>query len=153
LDGLHSAVGTQQGGYDFQDWFYDLLDYSEIQNRRPYVTNGRQIDGSLTLDGTTYLVELKFTAGQASAPDIDSLRAKVDDKADNTMGVMVSISGYSSVAITQASGRQTKILLLDAMHLYLFLSGSTSFAEIISRVRRHASQTGEAFLPIANFNG
>ncbi|MDD2730497.1 hypothetical protein, partial [Malikia sp.] len=23
LDTLHSAVGTQQGGYDFQDWFYD----------------------------------------------------------------------------------------------------------------------------------
>jgi len=153
LDSLHSAVGTQQGGYDFQDWFYDLLDYSEIQNRRPYVTTGRQIDGTLTLDGTTYLIELKFTASQASATDIDSLRAKVEDKADNTMGIMVSISGYSSVAITQASGRQTKLMLLDAMHLYLFLSGAISFAEIISRVRRHASQTGEAYLPVANFNG
>jgi hypothetical protein len=30
LDGLHPAVGTQQGGYDFQDLFYDLLDYCEI---------------------------------------------------------------------------------------------------------------------------
>jgi len=153
LDSLHPAVGTQKGGYDFQDWFYDLLDYSEIQNRRPYVTNGRQIDGSVTIDGTTYLIELKFTASQSSATDIDSLRAKVEDKADNTMGIMVSISGYSSVAITQASGRQTKLLLFDAMHLYFFLSGAASFAEIISRVRRHASQTGDAYLPIANFNG
>lgn len=153
LDSLHSAVGTQKGGYDFQEWFYDLLDYSEIQNRRPYVTNGRQIDGSLTIDGTTYLVELKFTGGQAAATDIDSLRAKVDDKADNTMGVMVSISGYSSVAINDASGRQTKLMLLDAMHLYFFLSGAISFTEIISRVRRHASQTGEAYLLVANFNG
>ena len=153
LDNLHSAVGTQKGGYDFQDWFYDLLDYSEIQNRRPYVINGRQIDGSLTIDGTTYLVELKFTSGQAAATDIDSLRAKVDDKADNTMGIMLSISGYSSVAVNDASGRQTKLILLDAMHLYLFLSGSISFGEIVSRVRRHASQTGEAYLPIANFNG
>lgn len=153
LDNLHSAVGTQKGGYDFQDWFYDLLDFSEIQNRRPYVINGRQIDGSLTLEGTTYLVELKFTSGQAAATDIDSLRAKVEDKADNTMGVMVSISGYSGVAITDASGRQTKLMLLDAMHLYLFLSGAARFAEVISRVRRHASQTGEAYLPAANFNG
>lgn len=153
LDNLHPAVGTQKGGYDFQDWFYDLLDYSEIQNRRPYVSNGRQIDGSLTLDGTTYLVELKFTGTQADATDIDSLRAKVEDKADNTMGVMASISGYSSVAIAGASGRQTKLLLLDAMHLYFFLSGSTPFPEVISRVRRHASQTGEAYLAAANFNG
>jgi hypothetical protein len=153
LDALHPSVGTQQGGYDFQDWFYDLLDFCEIQNRRPYMSAGRQIDGSLTIDGTTYLVELKFTASQAGAPDVDSLRSKVDDKADNTMGIMVSISGYSSVAIAQASGRKTALLLLDAMHLYLFLSGTLSFSDIVSRVRRHASQTGEAYLPANQFSG
>jgi hypothetical protein len=153
LDALHPSVGTQKGGYDFQDWFYDLLDFCEIQNRRPYVTGGRQIDGSLTLDGTTYLVELKFTGTQSGSTDIDSLRAKVEDKADNTMGIMVSISGYSSVATAQASGRKTALLLLDAMHLYLFLSGTLSFADIISRVRRHASQTGEAYLAACQFGG
>jgi len=153
LDALHSAVGTQQGGYDFQDWFYELLDFSEIMNRRPYVASGRQIDGSLTFDGTTYLIELKFTSSQAGATDVDSLRSKVDDKADNTMGIMVSISGYSSVAITQASGRKTTLLLFDAMHIYMFLSGTLSFRDIISRVRRHASQTGEAYLAVAKFGG
>lgn len=152
LDTLHSAVGTQQGGYDFQYWFYDLLDFCEIQNRRPYVSSGRQIDGSLTFDGTTYLVELKFTGSQADATDVDSLRSKVDDKADNTMGIMMSISGYSSVAISQASGRKTTLLLFDAMHIYLFLSGTLSFRDIISRVRRHASQTGEAYLAAAKFS-
>lgn len=153
LNSLHSAVGTQQGGYDFQDWFYDLLDFCEIQTRRPYVSAGRQIDGSLTFDGTTYLVELKFTGSQADAPDVDSLRSKVDDKADNTMGIMVSISGYSSVALAQASGRKTTLLLFDASHLYLFLSGTLSFTDIISRVRRHASQTDEAHLPAGKFGG
>jgi hypothetical protein len=153
LDALYPAVGTQQGGYDFQDWFYDLLDFCEIQNRRPYVSAGRQIDGSLTLEGTTYLVELKFTASQADAPDIDSLRSKVDDKADNTMGIVVSISGYSTVAMKQASGRKTTLLLLEASHLYLFLSGALEFGNIISRVRRHASQTSEAYLPVDKFGG
>lgn len=153
LDALHSTVGTQQGGYGFQDWVYDLLDFCEIQNRRPFMSSGRQIDGSLTFDGTTYLVELKFTARQADAPDIDSLRSKVGDKADNTMGIMISISGYSRVAIEQASGRKTTLLLFDASHLYLFLSGVLSFGDIVSRVRRHASQTGEAYLPVAKFSG
>lgn len=153
LDKLHPLVGTQEGGYAFQDWFYDVLDFCEIQNRRPYTTGGRQIDGSLTLDGTTYLVELKFTGSQADATDVDSLRAKVDDKADNTMGIMVSISGYSSVAVSQASGRKTALMLLDAMHLYLFLSGTLSFSDVVLRVRRHASQTGEAYLPALKFGG
>jgi len=150
---LHPSVGTSKGGYDFQDWFFDLLDFSEIVNRRPYCSNGRQIDGSLNVDGTTYLVELKFTGTQADATDIDSFKAKIDSKADNTMGVIVSISGYSSVAIKEASGKKTPLLLLDASHLYMFLTGSLRFTEIITRVRRHASQTGESYLSAGRFSG
>ena len=153
LNALHASIGTQQGGYDFQDWFYDLLDFSEIINRRPYVSEGRQIDGSLTHEGTTYLVELKFTGNQSGATDIDSLKNKVGDKADNTMGIMVSISGYSSVAVSQASGRKTPLMLMDANHLYLFLTGGVNFKDIISRIRRHVSQTGEAYLPVNKFGG
>ena len=150
---LQPQIGTQKGGYDFQDWFFDLLDFAEITNRRPYTSDGRQIDGSLTLDGTTYLVELKFTAGQSSATDIDSIKAKIDSKADNTMGVMLSISGYSSVAISEASGKKTVLLLLDAAHIYLYLVGSMKFDDILSRIRRHASQTGESYLPANKFSG
>jgi len=139
LDALHARVGTQKGGYEFEKWFYELLDYSEITNRRPYKSDGRQIDGSLTLEGTTYLVELKFTKEQSGATDIDSLKAKINKMADNTMGVMVSISGYSSVAINDASGSKTTLMLFDANHLYLFLSGAMKFEDIITRVRRHAS--------------
>jgi hypothetical protein len=153
LDAMHVRVGTQEGGYEFEKWFYQLLDFSEITNRQPYRTDGRQIDGSVTHDGTTYLVELKFTKGQSTATDIDSLKAKVNKMADNTMGIMVSISGYSSTAVSEASGSKTTLLIFDASHLYLFLSGAMSFGEIISRVRRHASQTGESFLPIPKFGG
>jgi len=153
LDSMHTKIGTQDGGYEFEDWFYRMLDYCEITDRKPYKTGGRQIDGSLTLDGTTYLVELKFQKVQATATDVDSLKAKVNKMADNTMGIMASMAGYSSVAISDASGNKTTILLLDASHLYLFLSGSMGFDEIISRVRRHASQTGEAYLPVNKFSG
>lgn len=153
LDILSTNLGTQKAGYDFQDWFFDLLDFSEIINRRPYTHGGRQIDGSLTVSGTTYLVELKFTANQAGATDIDSFLKKVNDKADNTMGIMVSISGYSSVGAKEASGPKTPILLLDHSHLYLTLRGVMGFAGVVERVRRHASQTGEAYLNCEKFGG
>lgn len=153
LDDLHSQVGTQAGGYAFQDWFFDFLDFFEINNRRPYKVSGRQIDGSLTLDGTTYLVETKFTATQAGVTDVDSLRSKVEDKADNTMGILVSISGFSSVAIDGASGRRGLLLLVDARHIYASLTGALNFADVISRIRRHASQTAEAFLDVSKLGG
>jgi hypothetical protein len=152
LNELGKDLGTQQAGYDFQDWFYSLLDFFEISNRKPYVHSGRQIDGSLTLSGTTYLVELKFTTEQAGATDIDTFYKKVTTKADNTMGVMVSISGYSSVAIKEASGEKTPLLLFDHSHIYLILGGIMGLSEVIERVRRHASQTGEAFLSAGKFN-
>ncbi len=91
LNDLGKRLGEQRAGYDFQDWFYRLLDFSETANRKPYVHEGRQIDGSVTLAGTTYLVELKFTSSKADATDIDTFFKKVTSKADNTMGIMVSI--------------------------------------------------------------
>jgi len=150
---LSKSIGTPRAGYDFQDWFYDLMDLSEIISRRPYIVDGRQIDGSVTVDGTTYLVELKFTSGQADAPDIDTFFKKVNSKADNTMGLMVSISGYSSVAISEASSDRTPLLLLDYNHVWAILKASYSFTDVVRRVRRHASQTGQAFLSVGEFGG
>jgi len=152
LEFLHNSIGTQQGGYDFQDWLYDFLDYFEVTNKRPYVANGRQIDGSFTHEGTTYLVELKFTRNQSDVTDVDSIYKKVTSKADNTMGVMISISGYSANAISEASGEKTPLLLLDHSHIFYSLSGAMKFHQIIERVRRHASQTAEAYLPINKFS-
>jgi hypothetical protein len=153
LKTLAGQLGTSEAGYAFQDWFYDLVDFFEVPNRRPYKVGGRQIDGSLTVSGTTYLVELKFTTEQAGSTDIDSLLKKVNDKADNTMGILVSISGYSGVAVTEASGRKTPLLLMDHRHIYFLLAGSSTLAELVDRVRRHASQTGEALLPPEQFGG
>lgn len=153
FENLHKDVGTQNGGYAFEEWFFKLTDFCEIINRKPYKTDGRQVDGALTIEGTTYIVELKFKKSQSDAVDIDTLKAKVNKMADNTMAIMVSISGYSSVAINESSGSRTPLILLDYSHLYLFLSGSMKFEDIISRIRRHSSQTGEAYLPISSFGG
>jgi hypothetical protein len=42
---------------------------------------------------------------------------------------------------------------MDHRHIYLALCGGQTFSEIVDRVRRHASQTGEAFLPVERFGG
>lgn len=146
LTALHPRAGTQEGGYAFETWFYDLAQFFDIEHRRPYKADERQIDGSLTIEGTTYLVELKFTINQTGVEDIDSFLAKVHNKADNTMGLFVSMAGYSSVAISQASKPRTPLLLVDASHIFLVLQSLWELPELVSRVRQHASQTSEAYL-------
>ena len=152
LTALVPLQGTPDGGYKFQDWFYRLSDFFEVECRRPYTTGGRQIDGTITIDGTTYLVELKFTASQSGATDVDSLLAKLGNVADNTMGLMVSMSGYSSVAVTQASGKKTPLILLDASHVMSLLYSGWKLGELVARLRRHVSQTGEALLEVGGLH-
>ncbi len=154
LNELVPQQGTQEGGYAFERWFYDLTGFSEIPARPPYKAEARQIDGSLTLDGTTFLIETKFTSEQTGAPDVDTFMTKITRKADNTMGILVSMSGFSAVAVEEASRDRTPMLLMDYSHFYnLILSGRMSLPEVIRRIKRHASQTGEALLPVSRFSG
>jgi hypothetical protein len=154
LSELAPQIGTQDGGYAFERWFYDLAGFFELPGRPPYVSSGRQIDGSLGLDGTEYLIETKFTKEQTAAPDVDSFMAKIKRKADNTMGILVSMSGFSSTAIDEASRDGTPMLLMDFSHIYnVILAGTMSLPDVIRRIKQHASQTGEAFLPVAKFSG
>lgn len=150
LDSLAGKIGTPEAGYAFQNWFYELADYFEVLCRRPYNNNGRQIDGTITVDGTTYLVELKFTGNATGVGDVDSLHKKVHDKADNTMGLLVSMAGYTSTALDGASGPRMLLLLMDHSHLYYMLAGSVTLGELVMRLRRNASQTGHGFIPIAD---
>jgi restriction endonuclease Mrr len=151
LDNLANKIGTQQAGYDFQDWLYDLVDYFELECKRPYNTGGRQIDGSITLDGTTFIVELRFTQEPIGSPDIDGFYRRVTSRSDNTMGIYVSMSGFNDGAKKEASGAKTPLILIDYNHLYYVLSGAMTLAEVINRIKRHASQTAEAYLEIKDF--
>ena len=91
LGEIAKGLGTKEAGYAFQDWFYRLADFFEVENRKPYVSDGRQIDGSITVEGTTYLVELKFTGTQSDATDTVqvtgtlSLTLNEDDLEDQDM--------------------------------------------------------------------
>jgi hypothetical protein len=78
---------------------------------------------------------------------------KVNDKADNTMGILVSMSGFSSVALTEASFSKSPLLLLDHNHLYMVLAEIMSFPDAIRRIRRHSSQEGQAYLAVTDFGG
>lgn len=154
LNELAMQQGTAEAGYKFETWFYALANYFEIESRPPYTTSGRQIDGALTLDGTTFLVETKFTQKKIGSPDIDVFMSKVTSKADNTMGIYISMFGYTSGAIEGASRDRTPLLLLDHSHIYnLILANILSLNEVIRRVKRHASQTGEAYLAVDKFSG
>lgn len=144
---LSKHIGSQEAGYKFEKWFFDLVDFFEIQNRRPYkIKSGRQIDGSISINGTDYIIELKFKQKQIDVEDLDSIEVKLKSTADNTMAICVSMSGFSNNVIKNMEKGRTMVLLLDFNHINIILRGILNFSEMIERIKRHAAQTGESYL-------
>lgn len=152
LTEIISQLGTQPGGYAFERWLYDLAIYFELDARTSYKAEGRQIDGAITIEGTTFLLETKFTNEPVGSPDIDTFMAKIESKADNTMGLFVSISGFNDGSKRAASKQRTPMLLLDHSHIFdLILRGVMTLPQVVSRIKRHASQTGSSYLKASEF--
>lgn len=152
LEELTLQLGTQAGGYAFEKWFYDLAIYFELDARTGYKAEGRQIDGAITIEGTTFLLETKFRNEPVGSPDVDTFMAKIESKADNTMGLFISISGFNSGAKQAASKQRTPMLLLDHSHIFtLILRGVMTLPQVVSRIKRHASQTGSSYLAASEF--
>ncbi|SKA90289.1 Restriction endonuclease [Prosthecobacter debontii] len=152
LNNLTSKIGTQESGYEFERWSYDLAIYFELEARPGYKATGRQIDGAITIEGTTFLIETKLVNEPIGSPNIDIFMAKIESKADNTMGLFISQSCFNEGAKLAASKQRTPMLLLDSGHVFnLIMRGEMTPPQVVSRIKRHAHQTGSSYLDASDF--
>ena len=83
-----------------------------------------------------------------NAADLDSLSGKLSRKLDNTLGLFLSINGYSQDGVeAHASGKRV-MLLMDGADLMAILEKRIPLPDLLLRKRRHAAQTGEIYLRI-----
>lgn len=138
----------QKRGYALERLIGALFDLFDMDPRASFRNIGEQIDGAFTFDGTDYLFEAKWQSQPVDPASLDSLRGKLSRKLDNTLGVFLSINGFSegSVAITSA-GRST-VLLMDGADLNAVLEGRIELPALLLRKRRHASETGNVYLRV-----
>lgn len=150
---LVNRVGDQKAGYDFEKWIYEFASFNDIVSRSPYKDkNGRQIDGALQIESDSMILEAKCTLCPIPVTEIDSFKAKINTKADNTLGLMVSMSGYEPGAIEAASEARSPVILIDGGHLFnIVMTRQMTLGELVSRVKRNAAQTGRAYLPVSDF--
>jgi hypothetical protein len=135
-------------GYALEAILRRLFEIFDLDPKASFKVIGEQIDGAFTFDATDYLLEAKWQKEPVAAEDLDSLAAKVGRKLDNTLGLFLSINGFSSDAVTAHSAGRKVILLMDGSDLMATLERRVDLVELLHRKRRHASQTGEIFLRI-----
>jgi len=153
---LSQKMDKENSRYLFQEWFFDLLDFFEVDNIRPYVKSGIEAEGKIFLNNNEYLIFLIFSLGRTSVVDIDKFYRKVimnkTKRNQLSKGLIVSISGFSNLAIQEASGHKTPLILMDHNHIFYILSGIMGIKDMINRIDQHAVETGEAILPTSDFN-
>lgn len=138
----------QNRGFDLEKVLYDLFELFDLDPKASFRNTGEQIDGAFTLEGTDYLFEAKWQSYLVNASDLDAFSGKVRRKLDNTLGLFLSINGFSKDAVQLYSLGRSSILLMDGADLLSVLDNRIDMSSLIIRKRRHAAQTGNVYLPV-----
>ena len=145
---LIESENARQRGFSLEKVIKGLFDLFDLDPKASFKITGEQIDGAFSFEGTDYLLEAKWQSEPVPAKDLDSLAGKLSRKLENTLGLFLSINGFSEDAIkAHASGRRL-IILMDGSDLMAVLEGRIDLVQLLLRKRRHAAETGNIYLRI-----
>lgn len=152
FDSLSLSVDHQQRGYVLQGLLERLLLACEIPAVKSFQRNegAEQIDGALTYKGWHYLVECRWRAKAADIRDLDGLRGQVSRSGKQTMGVFLSIEGWSEhVPSLLRQNPERDILLVDGYDLRRVLNDEISLERLLDeKLARLNLYGGPAFRPL-----
>jgi Restriction endonuclease len=135
----------QQRGFQFEKLLNELFQLFDLQPKASYKITGEQIDGSFTFDNSDYLLEAKWQKAQVNAGDLYKFGGKIAGKLKNTLGLFISLDGFSSECTETGSPIVKSMILMDGQDLMMVLDGRIRLNEMILIKRRHASDTGEIY--------
>lgn len=144
---------AQRRGFAFEGWLLRFFEIFDLDPRASFRLEGEQVDGGFTLDNTHFLLEGRWRKALATKDDLGAFKTKVDDKAENTLGLFISIEGFDETALSRHSQRGSPLVLADGGDLLAVLDERIDLRDLLRRKHRHAAMTGEVFLPVQRILG
>ena len=145
---LLSESNAQRRGYRLEKLVSELFNLFDLDPRASFKFAGEQIDGAFTFEGTDFLFEGKWQQELVPAADLDILAGKLSRKLDNTLGLFLSINGFSEDGIKAHSSGRRLMILMDGSDLMAVLERRIDLVQLLLRKRREASQTGNIYFKI-----
>lgn len=145
---LLSSLQPQKRGFALERILFDLFELFDLDPKASFKNIGEQIDGAFSLEGFDYLFEAKWQRELTAIQDLDAFGAKVKRKLDNTLGLFLSINGFSPDAVRAHSTGRPVLILMTGADLMAVLDQRIDFVSLIQRKRRHAAQTGKILFEI-----
>lgn len=135
-------------GYDFEKVLKGILALEGLDPRSSYKAAGEQIDGSLYLDGSFLLMEAKWHALPVPASTLYQFKGKVDGKLVGTIGIFISMSGYSEDAVDALiAGKSLNLILFTKEDMDAAIIQKLGFKRVLKDKLRKAAEEGLAFFP------
>jgi len=105
-------------GYLLQDLLNRLFDLRGIPVVRSFLRNngGEQIDGAFKMEGWHYLAECRWRHKPADCRDLDGLLGQVNRSGKQTMGLFLSVNGWSEHVIPLLQQNPSKSIILMEGH-------------------------------------
>lgn len=145
---LVSAEDPQQRGFSLEKVLQGLFALFELDPKASFRNTGEQIDGAFSFEGIDYLLEAKWQQDPMPAKELDSLAGKLSRKLENTLGLFLSINGFSEDAVKVHSSGRRLVILMDGSDLMAVLEGRIDLVQLLYRKRRKAAETGNIYLRI-----
>lgn len=143
---LVSSENAQTRGFELEKIMYELFELFDLDPKASFKNSGEQIDGAFSLEGTEYLFEAKWQKELVIKADLAVFTDKVRKKLENTLGVFLSINGYSKDGVSAHQAGGSAIILMDGGDLMAVFEERIDFTTLVLRKKRHAAQTGEIYL-------
>jgi hypothetical protein len=149
--GCYQNPDRQERGYALEDILYDSFTLFDLNPRGPFRRTGEQIDGAFMHDGDHFLLEAKWQTKPVNLADLRDLDGAVGSSLDNTLGLFVSLNGFSGDALSGYSqGNRPRIICMDGGDLMAVLEGRMDFVDLLRRKRDLAVQKRLIFVRVSD---
>lgn len=144
-----SRLSPHDRGFAFERFLRDVFEAFGLQPRQAFRLQGEQIDGSVDLDGSTYLVEAKWQTKAVDQAALLVFHGKVEGKAAWSRGLFISFGGFSADGLAAfRQGRRASVIAMDGRDLYHILNGDMDLRAAVRLKARRAAATGEIMVGV-----
>jgi len=154
FDELAQSSDPQRRGLLLEDLLNRTFDLYEIPVVRSFTRNdgAEQIDGAFKIEGWHYLVECRWRKKLADIRQLDGLKGQIDRSGKQTMGLFLSIEGWSRNVPTLLKQNPNKfIFLMDGYDLRNVLCGYVDFRDFLFAKITKLNLEAEPFFGVADY--
>ena len=142
---------TQKRGYLLQHLLNRLFDAFEIPVHSSFTRNegAEQIDAAFRIAGWFYLAECRWRQERSNIRDLDGFVGQVARSGKQTMGLFLSINGWSeNVPSLLKQNNQKAIILMQGYDLRAILSQEVDLHEYILAGVQNLNLRAEPYLSV-----